>query len=76
MKDKDIVYFNGQTTKERALGYCHNPKHKGYLTHKIIQQRGCTKKGCKYFHKYEDHPFWQKKKAAKEKKKLMKKMLQ
>lgn len=66
-------YFVGQTTKERAVGYCHNPNHRGYLSRKNLKNHECLKKQCKYLHKYEDHKFWidrEKKKADKKARKM------
>ena len=61
-------FFKGQPTKENAVGYCHNPKHRGYLSKKNLKNHKCLAKECRYLHKYEDRQFWidrEKKKADK-----------
>lgn len=61
-------FFNGQTRKDRAVGYCHNPKHMGFLSVKNLKLHKCLAKQCRYLHKYEDRQFWidrEKKKADK-----------
>lgn len=65
-------HFKGQPRKEKAVGYCHNKSHHGYLSLKAMRQHQCTKKGCHYFEKYEDHPFWIEKRKRKEAKKARK----
>lgn len=44
--------------KENAVGYCHNKKHKGFLSKDIIKQHGCNFKQCPYLEKYETDPYW------------------
>ena len=64
--------LKGQPPKERAIGYCHNPTHKGYLSLKVYKQHQCNIKECRYYEKYEEHPYWQQKKHIKELKKKKK----
>lgn len=65
---KDGYYFKGQPSKEHAIGYCHNPKHMGYLSKNNLKNHKCLAKQCPYLHKYEEKQFWidrEKKKADK-----------
>jgi hypothetical protein len=64
--------FKGQPPKEKAVGFCHNPTHKGYLSLKVYRQHKCGQKACHYFEKYENHPHWQQKRKIKEAKKEVK----
>lgn len=68
-----MYFFRGQTLKERAIGYCHNPKHMGYLSLKNMKNHKCLAKQCRYLHKYEDHPYWAEKERKKAEKKARKK---
>lgn len=58
--------LKGQPRKEKAVGYCHNPSHKGYLSLKVYKQHKCAMKECRYFEKYEDCPYWLNRKRIKE----------
>lgn len=40
------------------VGYCFFSGHKGYLTKRIMKEHECLQKGCKYFLKFSDYPFW------------------
>ena len=63
-------WMKNQGNKNTAIGYCHNDIHSGYLTKNMIKQHGCITKGCRFFQKYDDNPYWK----EKEKKKLSKKI--
>ena len=67
-----MYFFRGQTTKERAVGYCHNPKHMGYLSKNNLKQHKCLAKNCMYLHKYEDRQFWKDREKRKADKKARK----
>lgn len=67
-----VNWFKGQTTKENAVGYCHNPKHLGYLSLKNLKKHKCLGKQCRYLHKYEDHPYWKERELKKADKKARK----
>lgn len=54
------------------VGYCHNCSHKGFITTKVLKEKGCVSKGCSYFEKYETHPYWTELKIKKVRKKLIK----
>lgn len=43
---------------EKKVGFCHNPKHKGYLTVKTLKEHECLKKQCFYFQKFEERAYW------------------
>lgn len=62
-------WMKGQPKKQTAVGYCHNKKHKGYLSANMIRQHECLGKQCAFFEKYADKPYWE----EREKKKKMKK---
>ncbi|MBQ8133502.1 MAG: hypothetical protein IJ192_03705 [Clostridia bacterium] len=46
------------TLQKNIVGYCHFSEHKGYITKNILKNRKCAKKGCYYFEKYADNPYW------------------
>lgn len=50
------------------VGYCHNKEHKGIVTVTIMQEHNCITKGCHYFERFEDYPFWKKHKNREEQK--------
>ena len=73
MAEKDTEYLNSKepfrdvrliggayaTVDTPAIvGFCHNEDHKGIITVTILNQHGCIAKGCHYFEKFEDYPFW------------------
>ncbi|MDR0951492.1 MAG: helix-hairpin-helix domain-containing protein [Oscillospiraceae bacterium] len=45
------------TTREKAIAYCDNATHWGYLTPKLMKSHQCLKKQCPYFRK-EDVIYW------------------
>jgi hypothetical protein len=59
----DGLYRKG--TKE-FVGYCRYKKHKGFLTRKLMKQHQCLGKGCHYFQKFEDAPYWKEKSKIKQ----------
>lgn len=65
-----MAYFTGQPPKEKAIAYCHNPKHLGFLSLKLIKAHKCLDKHCKYLHPYEDKPYWIDRKRRRTDKKL------
>ena len=52
------MWLCGATTKDKAVGFCHHKEHVGYLSPNLVKQHDCIGKNCKYFNKYEDHPYW------------------
>ena len=48
------------------VGYCWYKKHKGFLTLSLMKKQECLSKGCHYFQKFEDSPYWQKKAEKKQ----------
>ena len=68
-----MFFFRGQTFKDRAVGYCHNPKHMGYLSLRNLKKHKCLAKQCKYLHKYEENPYWEERERIKAEKKARKK---
>ena len=69
---KNVEYFRGQTTRERAAGFCHCRAHKGRLSVKNIRQHGCLGKQCPFLQKYDEHPYWAEREKIKELKKAKK----
>ena len=55
-----------------VVGYCHNSEHKGIVTVTIMQEHDCIAKGCHYFEKFEDYPFWKKYESREEQKHFLK----
>ena len=54
------------------VGYCHNEEHKGIITVSIMQEHDCISKGCHYFERFEDYPYWKKYNNREEQKKFLK----
>ncbi|MBQ3794789.1 MAG: hypothetical protein II842_00640 [Butyrivibrio sp.] len=59
---KPSGHMKGQPCEENCVAYCHCYKHRGGLSKDMMKQHECLKKGCRYLEKYEDHPYWGKKK--------------
>lgn len=53
--------------KRTLVGFCHNNLHRGGLTKKLMEEHGCLEKGCTFFQKYLDRPYWQEQKSRKKK---------
>ena len=43
---------------KNIVGFCHCKLHKGVLTKTIFNDHKCAERGCHYFEKYTDYPFW------------------
>lgn len=54
------------------VGYCHNENHKGFLTVSIMNEHECIAKGCNFFEKFEDYPYWVRKRRKEEQEKVAK----
>ena len=54
------------------VGYCHNELHKGFLTITIMNEHDCIGKECSFLEKFEDYPFWVKKRRKEEQKQISK----
>ena len=65
-----MTYLQGQPSREKAIAYCHNPKHLGYLSLRLIKCHKCLDKHCKYLHPYEEKPYWIDRKRRRNDKKL------
>jgi len=65
-------FFRGQPPKDSAVGYCHNPEHRGYLSKRNLKKHECLRKQCRYLHKYEEHPYWAERERIKAEKKARK----
>lgn len=66
-----------QPSNDNAIAFCKSKRHKGKLSHAMIQQHDCINKNCKFFVKNENHSYWiQKENKNKNKKKYKKKYSQ
>ena len=87
MAEKDTEYLNSNEPFRRVnliggayatvdtpslVGYCHNKDHIGFITVEIMNEHDCVAKGCHYFEKFEDYPYWQKQRRKEELKELTK----
>lgn len=45
-------------SKKSVVGYCHFSEHKGSITKTLLKKHECVAKGCHYFEKYKDNPYW------------------
>lgn len=52
--------------KTSMVGYCHCETHKGVLDITDMNRHNCIEKCCHHFEKYEQYPYWQKKKRSEE----------
>lgn len=48
--------YGSEIAMNRACGYC--PRHKCYLTVKMLKQHDCLNKQCHHLIKNENHPWW------------------
>lgn len=81
MEDKEIVpekwrdgYKYGKIVNggvdwvalKTIVGYCHFKEHSGFITKNVIKEKDCYNKGCGYFERYNDCPYWVEKERKKE----------
>lgn len=45
-------------SKNRIVGYCHCYLHRGALTKNLLKEHDCVGKGCHYFEKCAEAPYW------------------
>lgn len=57
-EDYSYNLINGGYTSKEPLGYCSFYKHVGYITENILNKKDCVSKGCAYFTRNEQHPYW------------------
>ena len=72
MAEKKLIKgsFHSKIRKDNAVAWC--KFHKCAMTPNQIRNKECLKKGCRYLLKYENHRYWEKRKAIKELRKLRK----
>jgi hypothetical protein len=44
---------------KNIVGYCHYKHHKGVLTKNLFKFHRCDRRGCYYFQKFAEYPFWE-----------------
>ena len=52
---------------KNIVGFCHYKYHKGIITKNLFKSHDCDSRGCYYFQKFDEYPFWknvEKQKAA------------
>ena len=60
------TYINGScASRAHCLGYCWLFRHRGYLNRKLLEEHNCIGKNCPMLQKFEDHPYWISRNAAK-----------
>ena len=52
------------SNKDNAIAFCHYYEHRGYLSESLLKQHCCIAKNCRYLQKYENKPYWIKKKLV------------
>lgn len=52
--------------EDRRIGYCHCKLHEGFISKKLHDEHQCNEKGCHYFEKFEDAPYWKIKEQQKQ----------
>lgn len=57
------------------VGYCHFKEHSGFITKNVLKEKDCYNKGCSYFERYDECPYWAEK-ARKKEIKTRRKMVQ
>ncbi len=85
MAEKDEKYLNSSEPFRTAqllggayatvdtpaiVGFCHHADHKGIVTVTIMNEHDCIAKGCHYFEKFEEYPFWKRYRHKQELKQL------
>jgi len=60
----------GGASHDKCCGYCH--LHKSRLTPKQMRNRKCLDKRCRHFVPWKQHPLWEQRAVAKEKRKMKK----
>ncbi len=43
---------------DKAIAYCHNNMHRGYLGPEHISEHGCIAKECKFLERYNEKTYW------------------
>ncbi len=51
-------YMTGQPDKKGTIAYCHNIKHRGALSKRMVKQHECIQKNCRFFEKNLENPYW------------------
>jgi hypothetical protein len=41
-----------------VTGYCSNSWHRGYVTKTVFKRHKCIEKGCRFFEKFDEFPYW------------------
>ncbi len=65
--------FDCSKTSKPPVGYCHNPKHKGFVNIGLMKSHNCIANQCMYFERFETHEYWINRKMRIDKKKADKK---
>lgn len=53
-----LIDGNILRSEENCIGYCWNDLHPGFVTLKLMQQHECLEKGCPFFERFENRPYW------------------
>lgn len=59
VKTKLITGEHLFVSRKLVVGYCHFSGHKGSVTKTLLKSHECVKKGCHYFEKNKDNPYWE-----------------
>lgn len=51
---------------KNIVGFCHYKHHKGVVTKNLFKSHDCSRRGCYYFQKFAEYPFWENMEKAKE----------
>ena len=55
---------------KNIVGFCHYKHHKGVLTKNLFKAHRCENRGCYYFQKFAEYPFWENRERQKEAEKI------
>lgn len=44
---------------KNIVGFCHYKHHKGIITKNLFKSHNCDSRGCYYFQKFSEYPFWE-----------------
>lgn len=44
---------------KNIVGFCHYKHHKGIITKNLFKSHNCEQRGCYYFQKFDEYPYWE-----------------
>ena len=66
------LIFGGNMDGHDIVGYCHNPRHRGYLRSAQLREHDCLQKQCKFLERNESSRFFREQHFKKRRKNILK----